>query len=110
MNAPPERRARTRLPVRWRLRILPANGSGETLEATTENLSSRGFYCWITRGFAPGEIVRCLIELPGHAGAHRRLWLRCEAEVVRSECGPEAGLFGLACRIREYEILVRDMA
>lgn len=110
MNPPPERRARSRLPVRWPLRILPANGSGEALEATTENLSSQGFYCWVTRAFKPGDTVRCLIDLPSPAGNPRRLSLHCVAEVVRNDCGPDGGLFGLACRIVEYEILIDKTA
>jgi len=36
------------------------------------------------------------------------LRLSCEAEVVRSECGPEAGLYGVACRIKDYSIEVVD--
>ncbi len=108
MKVPQERRARMRLPVRWPLRILSSNGSGQPLEGITENLSSQGFYCWVSRAFAPGDSLRCLIELPSRLDTPRRLVLSCEAEVVRSERSSEAGLFGVACRIVEYQIVIHE--
>jgi len=105
MNDPVERRACFRLPVRWPLRIATSNGKELTLDGMTENLSSQGFYCWVHRAFRPGDALHCVIEFPHRPSlSARRLRLRCEAEVVRSECGPEAGLYGVACRIKDYSI------
>ena len=109
MNPALERRARTRLSVRWPVRIISANGAGETLEGVTENLNSQGFYCWVGKPFSPGDSLSCLIEFPvGPAPGLRRPLLRCEAQVVRSEFGHSTGLYGLACRIKDYLIEIRD--
>ncbi|MGB9605607.1 MAG: PilZ domain-containing protein [Bryobacteraceae bacterium] len=109
MTDPVERRARLRLPVHWPLRIMPPNGGEEVLDSVTENLSSQGFYCWISRALAPGDCLRCVIEFPSRSAASaRRLRLHCHAEVVRSERGPQPGMFGIACRIKEYSVEAVD--
>ena len=109
MNEPYERRACLRLPVRWPVRIASSNGKDITLDAVTENLSSQGFYCWVRRAFKPGDTLHCVIEFPHRVSIWaRKLRMRCEAEVVRSECGSETGLYGVACHIRDYSIEVVD--
>src|ERR1700720_2158406 len=52
-----DRRLCRRLDLHWRLR-LSATGIG-TVETRTENLSSRGFYCFLETPLVPGDIITC---------------------------------------------------
>lgn len=98
-----ERRLYRRLGLRWRLRLSsPAIG---TVETKTENLSSRGFYCFVETPLVPGEVVDCDITIP-HYGSYDRgaCLIVCQAEVMRVEAaGSEPG-FGVACRILDFSL------
>jgi hypothetical protein len=100
-----ERRRTNRLGLRWHLRL-----SGETigtLETRTENISSRGFYCFLTKPLVPGDAIDCELSIPNYgpaaAGAFRSIV--CKAEVVRVEArGSEHG-FGVGCRIVDFMLI-----
>jgi hypothetical protein len=97
---PVERRKYRRFAFRWRIRI-----SG-TIDSTTENLNSRGFYCILEEPLVEGDVVECELTIPsegptafGGFGS-----LVCQAEVLRIEDrAPELG-FGIAFRILDFTI------
>jgi hypothetical protein len=98
-----ERRLSRRLSLRWRVKLSsPAIG---ILETRTENLSSRGFYCFLETPLVPGEVITCAITIPNYTTADREgLAILCQAEVIRVEAlGPNPG-FGVACRILDFTL------
>lgn len=99
----PERRGRIRLNVRWRL--LVRTRAGGSLETLTENLSSSGLYFLCPEPFPAGETLLSILSAPAHdPGAEERtLPLACRLKVMRLEPTGD-GLFGVACRIEDYQL------
>ena len=104
---PRERRMNVRTKVRWPVVFRRRNG--ESLETTTENLSSRGFYCLSQTPIALDELLVCWLTMPTHdpSGAFGTALLECRVQVVRSEVASTEGLFGVACRIEDFRLTVR---
>jgi hypothetical protein len=104
-----ERRLSRRLSLRWRLRL--SGASIGIVETKTENLSSRGFYCYLESPVVPGEVVTCTISMPSYSASNRLVCsLVCQAEVIRIEAvGPTHG-FGVAWRIIDYTVERREEA
>lgn len=98
-----ERRLYRRLGLRWRLRL--SSTAIGTVETRTENLSSRGFYCFTEAPLVPGEVVNCDITIPNYGASDRGASLIvCQAEVIRVEAvGTDPG-FGVACRILDFTL------
>jgi hypothetical protein len=104
MVALEERRKRKRIALHWPVRLFrdPANPS---VESTTENLTSNGFYCISKEPFALGERLECIIAIPAGSFGYNEspIRLQCRVRVARVE-GQEAG-FGLGCYIEDYDLL-----
>jgi hypothetical protein len=98
-----ERRRRVRTPVHWPVTIFRSQ-SAETVESTTANLSSEGFYCSTKVPFVPGERLLALLHAPSHdpTAKESTCALTCQAQVVRIE--PGDGTFGVACRIEDFSL------
>jgi PilZ domain len=100
-----ERRKRKRVALHWPVRLFrhPASAS---VESTTENLTSNGFYCYSREPFEIGERLECIIAIPsgsfGYSGSP--ISLQCRVRVTRVEDQREA--FGLGCYIEDYDLLV----
>ncbi len=98
-----ERRLCRRLSLHWRLR-LSSVGIG-TVETRTENLSSRGFYCFLESPLVPGEVITCDIAIPNYSTPDREVsTIVCQAEVIRVEAAGAAPGFGIACRILDFTL------
>lgn len=97
-----ERRGRVRTKLRWSL--LFRDRHGETMESTTENLSSQGFYCLCQTPVACGEVLLCWVTVPTHdpSGDKGPMVLECDVRVVRTEAASAGTGFGVACRIEDY--------
>jgi hypothetical protein len=98
-----ERRRRTRVAVHWR--ALLQNGTGETIDTITQNISSSGLYCLSPRPLTPGDclIVRVLVPAHDPNGEGRMLTLECKVSIMRCESAAD-GLFGIACSVQEYHL------
>jgi len=98
-----ERRKRKRVAVHWRMRLFWEPGR-QWLETMTENISSDGLYCICQEPFKPGELVDCVIVVPGESfGSSEPLFrLQCHVMVTRLERLPER--FGLGCHIEDYSV------
>lgn len=98
-----ERRLYRRLGLHLRLRLSSAVIG--TVETRTENLSSRGFYCFLETPVVPGDVVTCNITIPNYgASDDGNSSIACQAEVIRVEAvGTEPG-FGVACRILDFTL------
>lgn len=89
-----------------------SNIDNETVHARTADISSGGFYCRSQRGFAPGEELTALIDIPAPSGGPDSvsIVLRCHVHVVRVEpLNCEDG-WGVACQILDYSVLSPERA
>jgi PilZ domain len=97
-----ERRTTSRLALRWNLRL--SSGTIGTIETETENISSRGFYCILTKPLVPGDSLDCQLSIPNYGPGWVTRSILCKAEVVRVETrGSEPG-FGVGCRILDFTL------
>ena len=105
MVATEERRKRKRIALRWPVRLIRDSGT-QSVESTTENLTSNGFYCVSKAPFQLGERLECVISIPsmsfGYSGSP--ICLQCRVRVTRVEGQPEG--FGLGCYIEDYDLLI----
>jgi hypothetical protein len=94
--------------VHWSL--LFACEPGETIEAVTEDLSSRGFYCLTSTSFAPGETRFCTLSVPANDPDDPGLVIpvHCRVRVVRVEALAEKDTFGMGCSIEDYWVHAPD--
>src|SRR5215471_5296102 len=99
-----ERRKRKRVAVHWPVRLFEPIGR-KSVESTTENLSSEGFYCLSSRTFKIGERLRCEIVIPeATLGLDGPIVLECHVTVRRVE---DLELwFGLGCHIEDLKVQV----
>jgi len=99
-----ERRARSRVRLRWPLSILDGQRDARILSTVTENLSSRGFCCVLEEPLAAGESVACLLKLPPVHDPRISQALRCQAQVIWVRVMDD-GRFGIGCRIDDYSVV-----
>jgi hypothetical protein len=92
--------------VHWPVLLFRNEGDG-TVETTTQDLSSSGFYCLSKKPFAIGEMLTCALQVPNdHAGGKERR-LECRVLVVRVD-SPINGQYGIACRTQDYHFAGAD--
>jgi len=107
MVAIEERRKRKRIALHWPVRLFrdPATPS---VESTTENLTSNGFYCISTEPFQMGERLECIIAIPAGSFGYNEspIRLQCRVRVARVEDQREG--FGLGCYIEDYDLLTNS--
>ena len=107
MVALEERRKRKRIALHWPVRLFrdPATPS---VESTTENLTSNGFYCISKEPFELGEQLECIIAIPAGSFGYNEspIRLQCRVRVARIQ-GQEDG-FGLGCHIEDYDLLTNS--
>jgi hypothetical protein len=104
MESSQERRRRPRLSLALPV-VLNRPGTETVVEATTENVSSEGFYCFTACEFSPDEILNCEISLPGDQVSsvpEDGLRLTCQVRVVRVVHGGSEQGFGVACHLEDY--------
>jgi hypothetical protein len=101
-----ERRKRARIQVHWSLFFFQTGTAG-TVETTTCDLSSDGFYCRAGARFIPGEIRECTLGVPTHLpdAMGREIAVHCRVRVVRVEELSESGLYGVGFRIEDYKLI-----
>ncbi len=109
MAVPEERRKRKRIALRWPVRLFrdPAMPS---VESTTENLTSNGFYCVSREPFQLGERLECIIAIPAGSFGYAKspMCLQCRVRVARIEDQRDG--FGLGCYIEDYDLLTNVRA
>src|SRR5258708_13413678 len=100
-----ERRKRTRIALHGPVGVFREPDT-PSVESTTENLTSNGFYCVSREPFQLGERLECIIAIPaGSFGyAESPIRLQCRVRVTRIEDQGER--FGLACYIEDYDLLI----
>jgi hypothetical protein len=102
LEAVDERRKRKRVAVHWPVRLFEPMGN-KSVESTTENLSSEGFYYQSRRTFKIGERLRCEIVIPeATLGLDGPIVLECHVTVRRVE--HLESWFGLGCHIEDYSV------
>lgn len=99
-----ERRKRKRIALHWPVHLF-RDPAAPSVESTTENLTSNGFYCVSREPFTLGERLECIIAIPaGSFGyAESPIRLQCRVRVTRIEDQDEG--FGLGCHIEDYDLL-----
>jgi hypothetical protein len=101
-----ERRKRVRAQLHWPISFaLP--GTSETVETTTQDLSSHGFYCVANARFVPGEARYGILTVPTHhpIGQNRHLHVLCKVRIIRVEVTAERGFYGIGCQIIDYRLV-----
>ena len=96
-----ERRTQPRVIVHCKLVVFLSN-SQDPIITETENISARGFYCYLPHPFPVGEELRCSLIMPISGGTRSSI-LRMRARVVRSEAALPFG-YGVACVIEDYSL------
>lgn len=106
-----DRRKRARLRVHWPVQFR-VNGSAATVDTFTEDLSSHGFYCRVATRFIPGEVRDCTLCVPARdpENESRSLRVPCRVRVLRVETLAEAGQYGVACRLEDYQFAESEPA
>lgn len=106
MVVPEERRRRPRIALHWPVRLF-REPETQSVETTTENLTSNGFYCISHEPFKLGERLDCIIAVPsGNLGfPNSPVSLQCRIRVTRVE--EQRDGFGLGCYIEDYDLLVK---
>jgi PilZ domain len=99
-RAIPERRKAMRTNVHWPVLLFRGD---ETIESTTKDLSSVGFYCLSAERFAIGESLLCELKVPLRDSGTEKpsATIECRIRVVRVEEVGD-GNFGIGCQIEEY--------
>ena len=101
-----ERRRWIRTRLHWQVQFF---GLGETgsVETTTQNLSSRGFYCTSPVPSTPGDRYVCTMKVPAHQpdSADRLLSLECQVRILRVDTADTDNSYGFACEIEEYHFI-----
>ena len=100
----PERRERVRVLSQLPLTVKFGGLYESTAEAT--NISARGMFFALQQGLEIGAAIELVFRLPRHVIGVDGIWLRCPAEVVRVQEGLPEGKFGIAAKIKSYEIFV----
>ena len=105
-----ERRRWLRTRLHWRVQFFGLGEAG-SVETTTQNLSSRGFYCTSPVPAIPGERYVCTMRVPAHQpdSADRLLALECHVRILRVDIAESDG-YGFACEIEEYQFTHRSQA
>jgi PilZ domain-containing protein len=103
MATPGDRRKRPRVALHWPVRLF-RQPEGQSIESTTENLSSQGLYCIASEPFKPGERLQCEIFIPGESlgFSESSIRLQCQITVTRLEL-LDSG-FGLGCHVEDYTL------
>ena len=101
-----ERRRRTRTRLHWPLLMLRERPGHQTIESTTRDLSSGGFYCLSRVQLVVGEQLRCRIKIPTHdpRGESPERTLECRVRVIRVVPQEAGDSFGIACHIEDYHL------
>ena len=99
-----DRRRRVRAKLSLPVRLFRADGS--SIDTTTHNVSSEGFYCSTSVPFLVGEQIRCILALPTFDPTRRddQIALECQVRVVWTELrGPVS--YGFGCEIEQYRVI-----
>jgi len=103
-----DRRKRRRVAVHWPIYLFEPMGN-KSVESTTENLSSEGFYCLSRKTFKIGERLRCEIVIPESTlNLDGPIVLECQVTVRRVE--HLEPWFGLGCHIEDYSVSAGALA
>ena len=99
-----EKRSRQRIPVRLPVSIKSDDGSVQET-AHTRDLSSAGVFLYSDSQISEGADFEMVLVLPAELTFGERRWVCCQASVVRVDNQPEHGNFGIAAKIRRFEVL-----
>ena len=99
-----DRRKRKRVPVHWPVHFLGQAGTRQA-EATTENLSSEGFYCISRKAFKLGERLECEIAFPAEPIGSPEATVRIQCHVTVKRVERLNRDFGLGCHIEDYSLV-----
>jgi PilZ domain len=103
--AGPERRRRTRTPLRCPITLFRCN-STDAVESTTSNLSCEGFHCLVESEYLIGDQLTALLRIPAFdpSGKEQSCTLSCLVRVIRVDACNREGIYGLSCAIDAYHL------
>lgn len=98
----PERRSRSRTPVRVPVKVRKTDGTEQ--EALTRDLSSSGIFLYSQSGLEAGAKLELVITIPPGLGIGPGGWALCQASVVRVE-EQNGKRVGVAASLDRIELL-----
>jgi len=100
----PEKRIARRFPIE--LAVSEKSDDGGMFQAfgQTRDLSAGGVFFYTDEEITVGSRFELILPLPPQLADAREVWVLCQAEVVRSEVGPD-GRRGVGALIQKYEIV-----
>jgi hypothetical protein len=99
-----ERRKRQRMALRWPVRLF-RDPAAPSVNSTTEDLTSNGFYCVSKVPFRPGERMECSIAIPAGSFGYAESPIRLQCRVCVTRVDNRGDGFGLGCYIEDYDLL-----
>ena len=99
-----EKRIARRFPMQLAVSEKTADGGMFQSFGQTRDLSAGGVFFYTDEEFTPGSRFELILPLPPQLADAREVWVLCQAEVVRSEVGPD-GRRGVGALIQKYEIV-----
>lgn len=109
MVALEERRKRKRIALRWPVRLF-RDPAAPSIDTTTENLTSNGFYCISKEPFQMGERLECIIAIPSGSFGYNESLIRLQCRVRVARVEEKRDGFGLGCYIEDYDLLTGSRA
>jgi len=98
-----ERRSGKRIAARVPVKIQAKSGVQQA--GHTRDLSTNGVFLYSDTQFSEGSELEMILVLPPELTNGERRWACCQASVVRVEAAGQEGNFGMAAKIRRFELL-----
>jgi PilZ domain len=98
----PEKRSATRVKLEVKVPVrVEANAQSE--EAVTRDISPHGVFIYMDSEVRQGAELEALLPIPSAPNREPDMWVRCKCRVIRVEEVPDAGEFGVAATIEEFQ-------
>jgi hypothetical protein len=104
MQPKPEKRGakRVKLEVKVPVRV---EADTQSKEAVTRDVSPQGIFIYMDSLITQGAALEALLPIPSAPNQEPDMWVRCKCRVIRVEEVPDAGEFGVAAVIEEFQAI-----
>ena len=100
-----EKRATRRFSLRLPVAVTYTNGTLQSENSLTRDVSARGICFYLDSAIEPGSQIEFTLTLPPEITLTESIRVRCKGKVVRVEPPSEGSKLGIAAVIDEYEFL-----
>ena len=100
----PEKRSAQRVKLELKIPV-QVEADGKSKEAVTRDISPQGIFIYMDSQVRQGAALEALLPIPSAPNQEPDLWVRCKCRVIRVEEIPDAGEFGVAATIEEFQAI-----